>query len=558
MAEEPASGRSRTVTGTLSSLTPFRRPYLARRGETFALAGLGLLLGFAVVVSWGRLGPEPGSRNPTTWLGLLAVVTPNDASKAALLFLLVPALFLLLLTWWFLQRLASSGQLSTKAAAVISGCWALPFVIGPVIGSRDAYAYVAQGELARRGFDPTRAVVSQLGPGPLLAAVDPRWRDTRPPYGGVAVAIQKVASSADSREAISLLLLRLIALCAVVVLVVVTARMATPAGRPIVIASVAANPLVMLHLIAGAHLDAVAAALLVSGLAIAARAGAKRSGAERSEPARSLGSTAGSRWLGIFLCSLGAMVKLPVALGAVYLSLCALVAAGPTLAARLRGLAGDVLAAATAIGLSMLVSDAGLGWLRNFGTPGRLRTGIAPADIGANLVDGLGHLVGLDPSDSGVLSASRLVALTIGVAVAGLLLLPRRAKGLGPDRTWVAPSQDRLGLALLALGLLGPVLYGWYLAPALPLLALAAARPRELRRPAGGDLPAGAASAIIIGLSAVLTFATMPSLGPVWTTLKNHPGAIVVLCVAAALVVAAAGVLLGRALTRRAHPAPVG
>ena len=457
--------------------------------------------------------------------------------------LLVPALFLLLLTWWFLQRLAASGQLTTKAAAVVSACWALPFVVGPVIGSRDAYAYVAQGELARRGFDPTRAVVSQLGAGPLLSAVDPRWRNTRPPYGGVAVAIQKVAASADSRPEMSLLLLRLIALCAVLVLLVVTARMASPARRPIVIASIAANPLVLLHLVAGAHLDAVAAALLVSGLAVAMKPVAR------------------NRWLGIFLCSLGAMVKLPVALGAVYLSLCALVAAGPTVAARLRGLAGDLLAAAAAIGLSILVSGAGLGWLRNFGTPGRLRTGIAPADLGANLVTGLSGLVGLHPSDSGVLSASRLVALTIGVLVAGLLLLPRR------DGRWAPPSRDRLGLALLALGLLGPVLYGWYLAPALPLLALAAARAPELRRPAVGDLSAGAASAIIIGLSAVLTFATMPSLGPVWTTLKSHPVAIIALGVAAALVIAAAALLLNRTLSRLrlerreqhvrlTHPAP--
>ena len=105
-------------------------------------------------MSWGRLGPEPGSRNPTGWLGLLAVVAPDDASKAQLLLLLVPALILLCLGWWQLQRLAAAHRLTTRAAAVVVACWAAPFTAGPIIGSRDAYAYLAQGELARRGLDP--------------------------------------------------------------------------------------------------------------------------------------------------------------------------------------------------------------------------------------------------------------------------------------------------------------------------------------------------------------------------------------------------------------------
>ncbi len=75
------------------------------------------------------------------------------------------------------------------------------------------------------------------------------------------------------------------------------------------------------------------------------------------------------------------MVKLPVALGAAYLSICALLAAGPTVAARLRSLAADLGAVAFAVGLSMLISGGGLGWLHNFGTPGRLRTGIAPPTL---------------------------------------------------------------------------------------------------------------------------------------------------------------------------------
>lgn len=522
-----------------------------RRGEIFALAGLGLLLGIAVVVAWGRLGPEPGSRNPTGWLGLLAVVAPNDASKTALLLLLVPALFLLLVAWCSLLRLTAAGRLTTRSTGFVAACWSLPFAVGPVIGSRDAYAYVAQGELARRGLDPTRAVVNQLGPGPLLAAVDPRWRETRPPYGGVAIAIQRAAAGADSRPAVSLLVLRLIAVVAVICLVTVTAWMASSDRRPVVIAAMAANPLVLIHLVAGAHLDAVAAALLVAGLAVAMGSAAARAGVGAG--VRALAHANIRRWTGIVLCTLGAMVKLPVGLGVVYLSICALVATGPSLAAKLRGLAGDVLAVALAVGLSMAVSGAGLGWIHNFGTPGRLRTGIAPADMAANLVRGLAWLVGLHPNATNVLSSARMAMALAGGLIALLLLLPRRlSSNEGPDHSprWVPPSQDRLGLALLALGLLGPVLYGWYLAAALPLLALAASRCVRPAPLSYGELSPAAAGWTIVGLSAVLTFATIPSLGPVWSTLAAHPDASIALSIAAAVVIAAGLLLTTRAFTR--------
>jgi alpha-1,6-mannosyltransferase len=319
------------------------------------------------------------------------------------------------------------------------------------------------------------------------------------------------------------------------VLVAVAARMAAPAMRPVVVVAIAANPLVLVHLVAGAHLDAVAAALLISGLALAQSAG---------------GQSVSRRWLGIALCTLGAMVKLPVALGAAYLSLCALLAAGPTIAARLRSVATDISAVAFAVGLSMMLSGGGLGWLHNFGTPGRLRTGIAPPDIVTNLIRGLGWLIGAHPSDSGLLTATRGIAAGVGVVLALVLLRPRRSTSATLAAGWQPPTRDRLGLALLALGLLGPVLYGWYLAPALPLLALAAARPPSASGLKVGEISPAVASWTIVGLSAVLTFATIPSLGPIWSTLGAHPLAIVAASVGTALLIAGSLLVLAKVVSR--------
>jgi hypothetical protein len=286
----------------------------------------------------------------------------------------------------------------------------------------------------------------------------------------------------------------------------------------------------------------VAAALLICGLALA------RSGGGSSVP---------RRWLAIVFCTLGAMVKLPVALGVAYLSLCAILATAPTIRARVRSVATDVSAVGFAVALSMMLSGGGLGWLHNFGTPGHLRTGIAPPDIVTNLIRGLLWLVGIHPGDGGLLSAARGVAAGVGIALAVALLRPRRSPA---TNAWRAPTRDRLGLGLLALGLLGPVLYGWYLAPALPLLALAASRPPSARGLAVGDLSPAVASWTIVGLSLVLNFATIPSLGPIWSTLGAHPLVMVAAAVAIAILAAGAALVLSRVAPRlrasRTQPAP--
>ena len=292
------------------------------------------------------------------------------------------------------------------------------------------------------------------------------------------------------------------------------ARLVDPAHRPLLVVLLGANPLVLIHLIGGAHLDALAAALLMGALVLA------RGGRVSSDTRRRIA---------IVVCTTGAMVKLPVGLGVVFLMVSATVLAVP--GRRVRLLAGDAVAAGAAVGLSVVLSGTGLGWLRNFGTPGRLRTAIAPADLLANLLRGAGWLVGIHTGGSEILAGARLAALAAGVVLVGWLLLPRRRAG-----GWNPPTLDRLGLALLALGLLGPVLYAWYLAPALPLLALAACRdPRPVGsgRPAAAISPPAAQRTSII-LSVVLTFAAIPTLAPAWHVLGRHSVLLAVVALAAA------------------------
>ena len=72
--------------------------------------------------------------------------------------------------------------------AAIVVLWAVPLLIGPPLGSRDVYAYAAQGRLAAEGYDPYQEGPARLGPDdPVLAPVDPLYRDAPVPYGPVFV-----------------------------------------------------------------------------------------------------------------------------------------------------------------------------------------------------------------------------------------------------------------------------------------------------------------------------------------------------------------------------------
>ncbi len=316
-------------------------------------------------------------------------------------------------------------------------------------------------------------------------------------------------------------------------LVTIAARMAAPARQAVVVVAIAANPLVLIHLVAGAHLDAVAAALLVSALALA------RSGGGTRVP---------RRWLAIVLCTLGAMVKLPVALGVAYLSLCALVAVAPDGSGpapqpcggrqrrRVRGAAVD-RAQRRRLGLAAQLRHPRTPAHRDRASRHRHerhpRNGLA----GRRSPRWFGAAHGYTPG------GGRRRGCASGAPAAD------PGGGSAPG-SWQPPTRDRLGLALLALGLLGPVLYGWYLAPALPLLALAAARPAAARDLSVGEISPAIALWTIVGLSVVLNFATIPSLGPIWSELGAHPTATAAGASATAAVLAAAVVILCKALAR--------
>lgn len=413
-----------------------------------------------------RLGPrDPGTSNPSDWQGVLAGVPPGPTARGLLAGAVAFSVIVLAACWWLLSRAAGSGRVGLAAARVGWPVWSLPFALGPPLFSRDVYAYAAQGELARRGLDPSTVGASALGPGPFLAAVDPRWRETHAPYGSTAVLLQKALAALGGGDPGTIVVLfRLVALAAVAALVPLALLLVgEEARRAQALILLGMNPVVLIHLVSGAHLDAVAAALLVGAL-VADRRGAHA-------PA-------------VVLACLAGTVKATAFLGLLWLLVDHARLGGLRRAARDTGVAAATAAvSALAVGLWPT-------WLRTLDTPGHLRTEVAPSSLLARLVSGGLRLAGLSGADAAVLAATRLAGLALAAAVVLGLLAHTRA-----------PRDLRVvGYGSLAVAVLGPVLYPWYLALAVPPLAALDDRARRT----------------VVALSVTLCLATLPSLTPTW------------------------------------------
>lgn len=175
-----------------------------------------------------------------------------------------------------------------------------------------------------------------------------------------------------------------------------------------------ANPLVLLHAIGGAHNDALMAGLLVLGVSLA--------------PASLVAAAA--------LVTLGALVKLPAVVALAFLA-----------RRSLRDAAVVAATAAVTAAAATLASGLGWGWLHT------LNAGAARRSL-LSVSTGLGVLIRSVP-------VGQAIGLVVAAGACGWLL-------------WRGSPVRGLGLALLAVAVLGPVVQPWYLLWGLPLVAVGA------------------------------------------------------------------------------------
>jgi hypothetical protein len=410
-----------------------------------SIALLGFLAALLVVVGGSLAGAAAPGGAGRLWSVPAIPVTPRIDIVPALI-AYYGGLIILVRAWLLLRRYHLTSGLSVGAVAMVVLIWAGPLLVGPPLGSRDVYAYAAQGRLAEQGFDVYAGGPSQLGEDdPVLAAVDPLYRESPVLYGPVFVSMSSsVASVVGDRVVAAVMAFRLMAVVGLLAAAVAVYDLAKSFRRDPVDALVlaVANPLVLFHLISGAHNEAIMLGFLVTGVAVARR----------------------RQWffLGIALCAFAAAIKLPAILAVAFVgwpwSL-----EGRTLARRFGRLVSVGSVALLVIAAAGRLTGWGWGWVDAI-------TQSRPVDAYLSITRVLGGgvtvVTGLDAG--AVLSAARLAGLLLAISISGMLLLRRHS-------TWPAA----LAWSLLFWAVLHPTTQPWYLTWGLMLLAATTAGERN-------------------------------------------------------------------------------
>jgi len=154
-------------------------------------------------------------------------------------------------------------------AAVLA--WAAPLTMTVPIYSRDVYAYLAQAQVFRAGFNPySDGPVHQ--PGPMLDSMAQVWAATTAPYGPTFMWLGRgVAELADGNVILGVQLMRAVLIPGLLASLWAIPRLARHFGaapqQGLWLALL--NPMILIHLVAGAHVELLMMGVLVAGVTLA-------------------------------------------------------------------------------------------------------------------------------------------------------------------------------------------------------------------------------------------------------------------------------------------------
>jgi hypothetical protein len=394
-------------------------------------------------------GAPPGWRLEVP--GLYGLTTGNSFLAAATF---VIGVLLMALGWLGLvghttRRVGPEGQ-RLKLVIAVALLWAIPFMLAPIQLSSDAYSYGAQGDLASLGYDPSVVGPNALpihASNPFWRASDSVWRDAPAPYGPVAVGTEKAIVTVTGFNVNSAMWgFRALAVLGVVLSgigVFVIARKRGVSG-PYAVAFAVANPLVLIHLIGGAHNDALMMGFLVLGMAA---------------------FETGRKILAVVLITLGVCVKLPAILALAFIAW-NWKGADAHWKERIKAfpLVGAITAGLTAV--LCLAAGIGLGWIGALKSTGTVYSTFSVfTKLGFLTADLLG-VIGIHVNSLHAVDIARAIGLL--VATVGMAVILVRSPRLGVTKS--------VGLASVLLIVCGPVIWPWYLPAGFALLAASGMR----------------------------------------------------------------------------------
>ena len=443
-----------------------------RRTRLFGATG-------TVLMAIGALGAgaPPVVQDPTFGVRLLNL--PSRIQTVSLTMTTTGAV-MMALAWLMLGRFAlgkrrmSRGELDRTLLL-----WVLPLLIAPPMYSKDVYSYLAQSQICRLGLDPYR-----VGPATGLGldhvftlSVPSLWRETPAPYGPLFLWIGRGISALTGENIVAAVLChRLVVLVGVGLIVWATPRLARRCGVAEVSALWlgAANPLLIMHLVAGIHNEAPMLGLMLAGTEFALR-GIDSARPLMPRPWPGLRThwpdwaPLGMLLAGAILITLSSQIKLPSLLALGFVAMALAWRWGGNLRAFL--LAGGLMAALSLAVMAAVgwASRLGFGWIFTLGTANVVRSWMSPPTLIALGTGQVGILLGLGDHTTAILSLTRGIGvLIIAVMVSWLLIAVLRGR-LHPV--------GGLGVALGGTVLLFPVVQPWYLLWAIIPLAAWATRP---------------------------------------------------------------------------------
>jgi alpha-1,6-mannosyltransferase len=487
-----------------------------------------------VMMAIGALGAgaRPVVQDPTFGVRLLNL--PSRIQTVSLTMTTTGAV-MMALAWLMLGRFAvgnrrmSRGDLDRTLLL-----WILPLLIAPPMYSKDVYSYLAQSQISRNGLDPYRVgPASGLGLGHVFTlSVPSLWRDTPAPYGPLFLWIGRGISGLTGENIVAAVLChRLVVLVGVTLIVWATPRLARRCGVAEVSALWlgAANPLLIMHLVAGIHNEALMLGLMLAGAEFALRGIDSPRLMPTSWRPNADWEPLGMLLAGSILIVLSSQVKLPSLLALGFVTVALAHRCGGNLRALLLAGGGMTALSLAVMGLVGWASGLGFGWIYTLGTANVVRSWMSPPTLLALGTGQVGILLGLGDHTTAVLALTRAIGvLIIMVMVTWLLLAVFRGR-LHPI--------GGLGVALGITVLLFPVVQPWYLMWAIIPLAAWATRTgfREaviaitlvvgiFGPTANGDrfalfqiVDATLASLIIVALIVTLTYTRLP-----WRPLQTN------------------------------------
>jgi hypothetical protein len=421
----------------LHGLDVARRSVLARPLPW--LVALGFLASALTVLAGARIGAGPAALPINAWLGLLPHAGYRVVGVLPGLVMLT-GVTVLVLTWMIVLRLVTLRRVSERGLWTTGAVWSLPFVVGPPLLGTDVFSAVARGLLSRQGLSPYHhGPASVDDEAQLVNAIDPALRGTHTTGGPLSVALEHLFATAAAGNAVAaLLLFRALAVVSAIAVGRLAMELAGP-RREAALTMTALNPAMLLFVVSGARLEGVLVALLLGAFVAAGQ----------------------RRWTAaVALTCLAAGLKPVVLVAVVAVIVAHAVGARRHIAWRIA--ARDLLVAAVVLVACTLVVPYGLGWADNLSSLTREHTPFAPASLVSDLISTVVSAASFDDLAVGGRVAAILAAITV---VAYLLVTVRNR-----------PLERTVGYALLAVGLLGPVLYPWYLLWGVLCLAPAARR----------------------------------------------------------------------------------